>query len=284
MGAGPGRGPAAGLGRSPWRPSPSPSTGWIGIWWRPLSGTCSCPAGRSCTSRIWKPASIRRRFPYPAVPHAAMDQLVRHYIEPVRRAGRGVLPAGHTRRRGGGAHARGSSGPRRHVVPGGQALERTSDGAGWGCSRCRSRLRTCSARAAPPIRCRTCVSCCGRCPRRTVAPNASRAPRSSSGERTPPSRESGSRRHEPQRRREHRHRGAGAPSGRRTRRRRARRAVRAAEDAEGLRQRPAAGPGRLLVIGAGFTGCEVASACHELDLQVTVLSATRPRCPGCWAR
>ncbi|MFE2685001.1 FAD-dependent oxidoreductase [Streptomyces mirabilis] len=43
------------------------------------------------------------------------------------------------------------------------------------------------------------------------------------------------------------------------------------EDAEGLRQRLAAGPGRVLVIGAGFTGCEVVSACRELDLQVTVL-------------
>ncbi|MGW4981427.1 NAD(P)/FAD-dependent oxidoreductase [Streptomyces mirabilis] len=43
------------------------------------------------------------------------------------------------------------------------------------------------------------------------------------------------------------------------------------EDAEGLRQRLAAGPGRVLVIGAGFTGCEDASACRELDLQVTVL-------------
>ncbi len=43
------------------------------------------------------------------------------------------------------------------------------------------------------------------------------------------------------------------------------------EDAEGLRQRLVAGPGRVLVIGAGFTGCEVASACRELDLPVTVL-------------
>ncbi|SFH07562.1 FAD-dependent oxidoreductase [Streptomyces mirabilis] len=48
-------------------------------------------------------------------------------------------------------------------------------------------------------------------------------------------------------------------------------ALRTPEDAEGLRQRLAAGPGRVLVIGAGFTGCEVASACRELDLQVTVL-------------
>ena len=43
------------------------------------------------------------------------------------------------------------------------------------------------------------------------------------------------------------------------------------DDADGLRQALAAGPGRVLVIGAGFTGCEVASACRELDIPVTVL-------------
>jgi NADPH-dependent 2,4-dienoyl-CoA reductase/sulfur reductase-like enzyme/ferredoxin len=41
-------------------------------------------------------------------------------------------------------------------------------------------------------------------------------------------------------------------------------------DAERLRQALAAGPGRVLVIGAGFTGCEVASACRELGVAVTV--------------
>ncbi|HEX3965088.1 MAG TPA: FAD-dependent oxidoreductase [Trebonia sp.] len=41
-------------------------------------------------------------------------------------------------------------------------------------------------------------------------------------------------------------------------------------DAEGLRRALAAGPGRVLVIGAGFTGCEVASACRELGVAVTV--------------
>jgi NADPH-dependent 2,4-dienoyl-CoA reductase/sulfur reductase-like enzyme len=43
------------------------------------------------------------------------------------------------------------------------------------------------------------------------------------------------------------------------------------DDADGLRQRLAAGPGRVLVIGAGFTGSEVASACRELDVPVTVV-------------
>jgi NADPH-dependent 2,4-dienoyl-CoA reductase/sulfur reductase-like enzyme/ferredoxin len=47
-------------------------------------------------------------------------------------------------------------------------------------------------------------------------------------------------------------------------------ALRTPDDADGLRQRLAAGPGRVLVIGAGFTGSEVASACRELDVPVTV--------------
>jgi NADPH-dependent 2,4-dienoyl-CoA reductase/sulfur reductase-like enzyme/ferredoxin len=47
--------------------------------------------------------------------------------------------------------------------------------------------------------------------------------------------------------------------------------VHAPRDADGLRQALTAGPGRVLVIGAGFTGCEVASACRELDIPVTVV-------------
>ncbi len=43
------------------------------------------------------------------------------------------------------------------------------------------------------------------------------------------------------------------------------------DDVDGLRQALTAGPGRVLVIGAGFTGCEVASACRELDVPVTVV-------------
>jgi NADPH-dependent 2,4-dienoyl-CoA reductase/sulfur reductase-like enzyme len=46
--------------------------------------------------------------------------------------------------------------------------------------------------------------------------------------------------------------------------------LRTREDAAALRARLAAGPRRVLVIGAGFTGSEIASACRELDLPVTV--------------
>jgi NADPH-dependent 2,4-dienoyl-CoA reductase/sulfur reductase-like enzyme len=47
--------------------------------------------------------------------------------------------------------------------------------------------------------------------------------------------------------------------------------LRTREDAALLRQRLAAGPGRVLVIGAGFNGSEIASVCRELDLPVTVV-------------
>ncbi|MEU7904606.1 FAD/NAD(P)-binding oxidoreductase [Actinoplanes sp. NPDC049118] len=46
--------------------------------------------------------------------------------------------------------------------------------------------------------------------------------------------------------------------------------VRTREDADGLQQALAAGPGRVLVIGAGFTGSEIASICRERDIPVTV--------------
>ncbi|GAB1639762.1 FAD-dependent oxidoreductase [Krasilnikovia sp. MM14-A1259] len=49
--------------------------------------------------------------------------------------------------------------------------------------------------------------------------------------------------------------------------------LRTREDADGLRRSLAARPGRVLVIGAGFTGSEVASVCRELDLPVTVVEA-----------
>jgi 3-phenylpropionate/trans-cinnamate dioxygenase ferredoxin reductase component len=47
--------------------------------------------------------------------------------------------------------------------------------------------------------------------------------------------------------------------------------VHGAEDAKALSERLAAGPGRVLVIGAGFVGSEVASVCRMLDLPVTVV-------------
>ncbi|MEV6569084.1 NAD(P)/FAD-dependent oxidoreductase [Streptomyces kronopolitis] len=46
--------------------------------------------------------------------------------------------------------------------------------------------------------------------------------------------------------------------------------LRTREDAERLRGALAAGPRRVLVVGAGFTGGEVASACRELGIEVTV--------------
>ncbi|MFF0108076.1 NAD(P)/FAD-dependent oxidoreductase [Streptomyces hirsutus] len=46
--------------------------------------------------------------------------------------------------------------------------------------------------------------------------------------------------------------------------------VRTREHAESLRRALAAGPSRVLVIGAGFTGSEIASICRERDIPVTV--------------
>ncbi|MFH8224193.1 class I SAM-dependent methyltransferase [Streptomyces sp. NPDC018057] len=66
-------------------------------------------------------------LPHPAVPHAAIGELVRERLGPVRRAGRGVLPRGTP---GGEAEilARaGFRGPRRLVVPGAPPLVRTAD-------------------------------------------------------------------------------------------------------------------------------------------------------------
>ncbi|KOG62541.1 FAD-dependent oxidoreductase [Streptomyces flaveolus] len=46
--------------------------------------------------------------------------------------------------------------------------------------------------------------------------------------------------------------------------------VRTREHAESLQRALAAGPSRVLVIGAGFTGSEIASVCRERELPVTV--------------
>lgn len=46
--------------------------------------------------------------------------------------------------------------------------------------------------------------------------------------------------------------------------------LRTAEDATRLRRRLASGTGRVLVIGAGFTGSEIASVCRQLGRPVTV--------------
>ncbi|MFC4999409.1 FAD-dependent oxidoreductase [Dactylosporangium cerinum] len=47
--------------------------------------------------------------------------------------------------------------------------------------------------------------------------------------------------------------------------------LRTRDDAAGLRHRLADRPGRVLVIGGGFTGSEVASACRDRDLAVTLV-------------
>ncbi|WP_377274298.1 class I SAM-dependent methyltransferase [Peterkaempfera sp. SMS 1(5)a] len=71
-------------------------------------------------------------LPHPAVPYAAMEDLVKHYLGPVRRAGQGVLPQG-TPGGESAIYARaGFTGPQRHVVPGGRPLERTcEDAVAW---------------------------------------------------------------------------------------------------------------------------------------------------------
>jgi NADPH-dependent 2,4-dienoyl-CoA reductase/sulfur reductase-like enzyme len=47
--------------------------------------------------------------------------------------------------------------------------------------------------------------------------------------------------------------------------------LRGRDDAEKLRARLAAGPRRVLVVGGGFTGSEIASSCRELGLPVTLV-------------
>src|SRR5262249_25952920 len=47
--------------------------------------------------------------------------------------------------------------------------------------------------------------------------------------------------------------------------------LRGRDDAERLRARLAAGPRRVLVIGGGFIGSEIASSCREIGLPVTLV-------------
>ncbi|MFE0151142.1 FAD-dependent oxidoreductase [Nonomuraea sp. NPDC059007] len=49
--------------------------------------------------------------------------------------------------------------------------------------------------------------------------------------------------------------------------------LRTLDDAHRIRERLAAGVRRVLIIGAGFTGSEVASVCRDLDVAVTVVEA-----------
>ncbi|MEU0445889.1 class I SAM-dependent methyltransferase [Streptomyces tendae] len=66
-------------------------------------------------------------LPYPPVPRAAIDGLVRGCLGPVRRAGRGLLPRGTPSGEDAVLAGAGFAGPYRHVVPGGQAMVRTWD-------------------------------------------------------------------------------------------------------------------------------------------------------------
>ncbi|WP_329065399.1 class I SAM-dependent methyltransferase [Streptomyces sp. NBC_01429] len=66
-------------------------------------------------------------LPHPPVPYAAIDELIRRYLGPVRRAGHGVLPYGTPSGENAVLGRAGFAGPERHVVPGGQALERGRD-------------------------------------------------------------------------------------------------------------------------------------------------------------
>ncbi|MGA4843928.1 class I SAM-dependent methyltransferase [Streptomyces sp. G45] len=68
-------------------------------------------------------------LPHPAVPHDAVRDLVGRYLGPVRRAGRGTLPQGTPDGEAAVFARAGFTGPEHHVVPGGQALERTEDDA-----------------------------------------------------------------------------------------------------------------------------------------------------------
>ncbi|MFG3334942.1 class I SAM-dependent methyltransferase [Streptomyces tendae] len=66
-------------------------------------------------------------LPYPPVPRAAIDGLVRGCLGPVRRAGRGLLPRGTPSGEDAVLAGAGFAGPYRRVVPGGQAMVRTWD-------------------------------------------------------------------------------------------------------------------------------------------------------------
>ena len=66
-------------------------------------------------------------LPNPAVPHEAIAELVRRYLGPIRRAGRGVLPDGTPGGEAAVLSRAGFAGPEHRIVTGGQALVRTCD-------------------------------------------------------------------------------------------------------------------------------------------------------------
>jgi SAM-dependent methyltransferase len=75
-------------------------------------------------------------LPHPGVPYAAVEDLIKKYLGPVRRAGRGVLPHGTPGGEAAILSRAGFAGPSRYVVLGGEALERTrGDVLAWVFSR-----------------------------------------------------------------------------------------------------------------------------------------------------
>ncbi|MFG2359259.1 class I SAM-dependent methyltransferase [Streptomyces sp. NPDC048521] len=66
-------------------------------------------------------------LPYPAAPYEDIAALVKRYLGPVRRAGRGLLPHGTPGDEAAVLAGAGFLGPERHVVPAGQVLRRTTD-------------------------------------------------------------------------------------------------------------------------------------------------------------
>ncbi|WP_055568565.1 class I SAM-dependent methyltransferase [Streptomyces atriruber] len=66
-------------------------------------------------------------LPHPAPPHAAVGDLIKSYLGPVRRAGRGVLPQGTPSGERLVLARAGFAGPQRLVIQGGQPLERSVD-------------------------------------------------------------------------------------------------------------------------------------------------------------
>jgi SAM-dependent methyltransferase len=66
-------------------------------------------------------------LPDPAVPYPAIADLVRSYLGPIRRAGRGVLADGTPAGEAAVLRRAGFAGPEHHIADGGQALVRTCD-------------------------------------------------------------------------------------------------------------------------------------------------------------
>ncbi|MEU6826681.1 class I SAM-dependent methyltransferase [Streptomyces atriruber] len=72
-------------------------------------------------------AGVAEDLPHPVPPFAAVGDLIKSYLGPVRRAGRGVLPQGTPSGEREVLARAGFAGPQRLVVPSGQLLERSVD-------------------------------------------------------------------------------------------------------------------------------------------------------------